>query len=294
MRRVRRNPGAVRRHALPSAVIVPGETVTSWSSRRERSAAVTVATAVAVDREGRICGYGLEAVHQIGESGIDLALVRPFTSTRVRNPEMAAAFIRWLLRTGGRRATRAPMAILVPSSPIAEREWSSFVSELSIAAVTLSRPLAATAGFGLETTDAAHMVVIADHHGAEIAVVADGAVVFSRQVESSLPREVSAEVLSALRQVDPDLEWEVAERGVHLVANGLSDRWVTALIESLHMKVVTADVQAMVDGARASLEVVGSDLRPPSRLTTPLGRHGRLPAGLRRRPPRSGYSSPSW
>lgn len=275
-------------------MVVPGETATSWSNRHERSPPATAPTAVALDAEGRVWGYGWEAVQQIGRRGNDLTLVRPYTSRRVRHPELAAGFIRWLLRAEGQRVSRAPTAVLVPSHPTAEREWSSFVSELSIPAVTLSRPLAATAGFGLETTDRAHMVLIADHHGTEIAVVADGAVVFSRQVESSSPQEVSAEVLSVLRHVDPDLEWEVAERGVHVVGNRLSDAWVTTLTESLQMEVVTAEVQSMVDGARASLEVVGSDLRPRNRLTTPLGRGGRLPAGLRRRPPRSGYSSPSW
>lgn len=294
VRRVRREPGAVSRHPLPGAVVVPGETVTSWSNRRQRSAPATAPNAVAVDGEGRVCGYGLEALQQSGRSGNDLALVRPFTSTRIRHPELAAAFVRWLLRARGRRPSRAPTAILVPSNPTAEREWSSFVSELSIPAVTLSRPLAATAGFGLETTDAAHMVLIADQHGAEIAVVADGAVVFSRQVQSSLPQEVSAQVRSALRHVDPDLEWEVAERGVHLVANGLSGRWVSILTESINMGVVAADLQTMVDGARTSLEVVGYDLRLRGRLTIPLGRGGRPPAGLRKQPPRSGYSSPSW
>ncbi len=136
------------------------------------------------------------------------------------------------------------------------------------------------------------MVVIADDHGAEIAVVADGAVVFSRQMERSSPREVSAQVVSALRHLDPDLEWEVAERGVHVIGNEL--RWVTTFTESLPMAVVTGDPRAMVDGARASLNVVGYDLPLRSRLTTPRGRDGRLPAGLRRRPPRSGYSFPSW
>lgn len=283
----------MRRPPLPSAVVVPGETFTSWSNRLECPA--TAPTAVAVDRGGRVWGFGSEALREVGRRGKDLALVRPFTSSSIRRPELAAGFIRWLLGVGCRRVPRIPTAFLVPSDPTAHREWSKFVSELSIQAVTLCRVLAATAGLGLEATSAAHMVLIAEHNGAEIAVIADGDIVFSRQVESLSPRHVSAEVISVLRQVDPDLEWDVAERGVHVVGNGLDSQWVSTFTESLQMKVVTADLQAMVDGARASLEVVGSDLpRPRNRLTTPLGRRGRLPDGPHRRPPHSGYSFPSW
>src|SRR5690606_38970892 len=109
---------------------------------------------------------------------------------------------------GGRHPV---LALLLPDAANDRSErWKGVCDSLGVGFVTISRPVAAAAGLGLDVdSGAADMIVDVRSDAAEIAVVADGGVLFSRTCYEPTPSTVASPIRSALVQTDPDLEWDV-------------------------------------------------------------------------------------
>lgn len=224
-------------------VVVPGEETTCFDGARE----LTEPTAVVLDRRGRVRSIG----SQEGET------VVPFSSTDVYDVGLACAYLERLL--AGFPARHPLAVILTPAGGHAGVEgWELVACRLRLPGVLVSRPMAAAVGLGLEVDSEGGMLVVEVSAGVTTAaVVADGTVVVSVSGRGTDPGEVAASIRSVLVSIDPDLEWDVRQEGVHLLGEFPGGSWVTDLAGRLHLPVLPGGgLRVLLEGALATVEVI--------------------------------------
>gem|GEM_PF-1498861 len=271
MREVRDEP--LRRlmaRRAPVLVVAPGAE-TTWSTGDDLT---TQAAVVAVDASGAPQAYGSEAALSVARRHAALRLQQPFSSTEIFHPELARAYLRWLMARTGCRGRHAVMAVLVPSYPAGAADvWRQICEPLEVGSVMVTRPLAAASGLGIEVDSGyASLIVDVTADTVEVAVVADGRVLVSRRSSHRDPHDLAPVIRSTLVQVDPDLEWDVLSGGINVVGRAPEADWAKELsaVTGLPVKVTAEPERALIDGALVSLEA----LRPY--ISTVMPRASRL------------------
>jgi len=243
----------------PVLVVAPGAE-TSWAADADITSQATV---VAVDPDGRIVGFGSEAALAATRSD-DLRLSQPFSATEIFSVDLTRAYLRWVVESWPAGGRHPVLAFLLPDAANDRSErWKGVCDSLGVGFVTISRPVAAAAGLGLDVdSGAADMIVDVRSDAAEIAVVADGGVLFSRTCYEPTPSTVASTIRSALVQIDPDLEWDVLSGGIHLLGRVPGDEWTRELSKMLGVRVgFTPDAErVLINGARSNLETLESYL----------------------------------
>lgn len=249
----------------PSVVLIAPGAETSWADDGGR---VTQATVVAVDDVGSIQAFGSEAALSAARRRSSLQLIQPFSAAAIDHPSLTRSYLHWLLDSSGHRSRNTVLAILVPSTPAGIAESWKFVCDgLGFGSVMVSRPVAAATGLGMEVdSGAAHMIVDVTSDTAEVAVVGEGAVLFSRSCEPD-PHQVASVIRSALVQIDPDLEWDVLGGGIHVLGHVPVEDWKEELSTLVGVPVsVASDAESILfAGARATLD----DIEPYLSSVTP-------------------------
>ncbi|HEX7100649.1 MAG TPA: rod shape-determining protein [Acidimicrobiia bacterium] len=248
------------RRRPPVLVVAPGAE-TAWSGGAE---VVTQATVVAVDQAGRIAGFGSKAALAAAKRGEDLRLYQPFSATEIFSVDLTRAYLRWLVESWPEGGRHPVLALLLPDCAMERSErWKAVCDSIGVGFVTISRPVAAAAGLGLDVdSGAADMIVDVRSDAAEIAVVADGGVLFSRNCYEPTPSTVASTIRSALVQIDPDLEWDVLSGGIHLLGRVPADEWRRELSKTLGVRVgFAAEAErVLIAGARTNLDALESYL----------------------------------
>ncbi|HLU52632.1 MAG TPA: rod shape-determining protein [Acidimicrobiia bacterium] len=244
----------------PVLVVAPGAE-TSWAGDAE---VTTQATVVAVDGEGRLAGFGSEAALAAAARGDALRLFQPFSATEIFSVDLTRAYLRWVIESWPAGGRHPVLAFLLPDCAAdGVDRWKAVCDSLGVGFITISRPVAAAAGLGLDVdSGAADMIVDVRSDAAEVAVVADGGVLFSRTCYDPTPSTVASTVRSALVQIDPDLEWDVLSGGIHLLGRIPGKEWTDELSKTLGVRVGFSSEaeRVLIAGARSNLEGLESYL----------------------------------
>lgn len=247
---LRRNPDVI--------VLEPTASVTTWSTGTGNRSS---ATAVAIDRAGRIMAFGSEAVLAVARRGSDLQLVTPFTHGSVHSEALAGAYLRWIVDQAGcrRNVLVVPVLSTIDHASLADR-WRLAAARVRLRSLALTRPVAAAEETGLDLDDGARMMVDVVGGSVEVTVVDRGEVLVTRRCSTTEPADVAAVVRSTLVQVDPDLEQDIVQTGLTLMGEPAAVDWVRSLERRLPLSLRPGAVseQAILDGARRTV----AGLRP--------------------------------
>lgn len=220
-----------RPHHHPITVLIPGEETV----RRQGARVDSQPTLVAVDPTGRARHFGLDAVMAKARRHSDLILRSPYTTTDVSDPDLTFAYMNWLAEPAISGAHGAGLVLSVPDAPTSTRHaWREIAAELSGRVVIVPRPIALASGLGLYIDGpAASMVVDLRSDGAELSILAEGGILASSATDDVSPDGLARSVWALLDGVDPDVEGDIAQRGIHLVGAGREADWVARLVRLL-------------------------------------------------------------
>lgn len=245
-----------RPHHHPLTVLIPGEETV----RRRGSRVDTQPTLVAVDPAGRARYFGFDAVVAKTRRNSNVILRSPYTASDVSDPDLTLAFMTWLAEPAISGAHGAGVVLSVPDAPTSTRHaWREIAAKLSGRVVIVPRPIALASGLGLDIDGpAASMVIDLRSDGAELSILAEGGVLASSATDDLTPDGLARSVWALLEEVDPDVDGDIARRGIHLVGAGREARWVARLVGLLGVAIeVSPDPGGiLMDGIDANRPVV--------------------------------------
>lgn len=245
-----------RQHHHPITVLIPGEETV----RRQGARVDSQPTLVAVDPTGRAKHFGLDAVVAKARRHSDLILRSPYTTSDVTDPDLTFAFMTWLAEPAISGAHGAGVVLSVPDAPTRTRQaWREIAAELSGRVVIVPRPIALASGLGLDIdSPTASMVVDLRSDGAELSILAEGAILVSSATDDLSPDGLAGSVWALLDGVDPDIEGDIAQEGIYLVGAGREADWVARLVGLLGIPIQISPNPGgiLMDGIDANRPVV--------------------------------------
>jgi len=256
----------------PLTVVIPGV-----ETRRRVGARVdSQPSLVAVDATGRARYFGRDAILAHARRHSNLSLRRPFIAYDVADHYLAVAYMTWQVETATDHANG--IVLVVPHAPAGIRQaWRAIAGWLPGRVAIVPRPIALASGLGLDIdTSTAHMVVDLRSDDAEISILAEGGIVASAASRDVTPESLARVARALLEEVDPDVEDDINQRGLHLVGNdrvGLAPRLGAML--SLPMMVDTdqdAVLMKGIDVDHALIESYLDAVRPPSPIARVMSR----------------------
>jgi hypothetical protein len=202
----------------PKIVIVDlGEDLSSvWSPTR---GSVTEASRIALDGDGRVAGFGVDADLVAGRRHRGLTVRTP-RQLGVVQPGALGAFLGWLFRRAG-LAHLDGGAVLLPLStglgPAERGLWCDIVADLGGEPLVTHRPVAAALEiYASSARLRAHLMIEISEDSVDVDVVAEGCVVSSRHVPHRDYKAVGRAVNELLATLDPDDEIDIREEGMNL------------------------------------------------------------------------------
>ncbi|MPZ52282.1 MAG: hypothetical protein GEU79_06035 [Acidimicrobiia bacterium] len=243
------------------ALVIGAELSTVWSSHRGLQSHPSV---VAVDRRRHIRSFGREAQaprrgrHRVTNK------IAPFAIGSLSDPDLARAYVDWLIRSVTPHRHRGLAVIVAPpigSTVVDRARWEEIIRSVGVHPIVVNRLMAASLGLGNPSEpDRANMVVeVADGVVESIVVTDDGPVSSGRRAleENRRPEMLARMIANELRSVDPDHELDIRDQGIQLLGRSLPHSLIAGLESDLGVRVypVQDPNGVVISGLRSALDM---------------------------------------